>query len=113
MCRKFLTIAIPTMIMLSFSYLMEITNMYFVGHLDDPTKVVGIGLGNMMTNILITSNIMGINGGIGTLVPQAFGANNLRKCGIYLNRGRALSLIIMIPMTIIMLFTEKILLAIG
>jgi len=47
---------------------MEIVNMYFIGHLNDPAKVAGVGLGNMYVNIVCQSIIIGLNGGIGTLV---------------------------------------------
>ncbi len=42
--------------------------MIFVGHLNDPEKLAGVGLGNMFVNVVCQSVIIGLNGGIGTLV---------------------------------------------
>ena len=51
-----------------FSYFMEIVNMIFIGRLNDPEQLAGVGLGNMYVNIVSQSIIIGVNGGIGTLV---------------------------------------------
>lgn len=52
---------------------MELVNLYFIGHLNSPVFVAGVGLGNMYVNIVCQSLILGLNGGIGTLVSQAYG----------------------------------------
>ena len=45
-------VSIPAMITQAFAFFMEIVNMYFVGHLNEPEKVAGVGLGNMYVNII-------------------------------------------------------------
>ena len=87
--------------------------MYFVGHSNDPEKVAGVGLGNMYVNIFCQSIIIGLNGGIGTLVAQSYGSKNMRKCGVYLNRGRAIVLVSLIPMFAAILSCERVLILIG
>ena len=67
-------VAMPSIVTMIFSLLMELTNMFFVGHLNDSAKIAGVGLGNMYINVVCQSIIIGLNGGIGTLVAQAFGA---------------------------------------
>ena len=42
--------------------------MAFIGHLNDPAKIAGAGLGNMYVNIFCQSIILGLNGAIATLV---------------------------------------------
>ena len=61
--------------------------MVFIGQLDDPAKLAGVGMGNMIVTIFGLSVIFRMNEAIETLVSQAFGSNNLRLCGMYLNRG--------------------------
>jgi Na+-driven multidrug efflux pump len=56
---------------------------------------------------------LGLNGAIATLVSQAFGGGNVRKCGVYLNRGRIISLVAFIPITIALLLCEQFMVAIG
>ena len=85
MILKLAKVSLPAMVNQCFAFFLELVNMYFVGHLNDPAMVAGVGLGNMYVNIMCQSIIIGLNGAIGTLVAQAYGQKNLRKCGIYLN----------------------------
>lgn len=73
MILKLARVSIPAIITQVFAMFMEIVNLYFIGHLNDPEKVAGVGLGNMYVNIICQSVIIGLNGGIGTLVAQAYG----------------------------------------
>lgn len=64
--------------------------------------------------MLILSVMIGLNAAQETLTSQAFGAGNLQLCGLYLNRGRFILTAFFIPLaTIVMLFAENILNAIG
>jgi Na+-driven multidrug efflux pump len=76
---------------------MELINMCFIGHLGDPAKVAGVGIANVYINMVSQSWIMGLNGALSTFVAQAYGAENMRLCGIYLNRGRFVTLLAFIP----------------
>ena len=71
--------------------------MYFAGHLNDTAMLAGIGLGNMSFNLFMASNFESFNSAIDVLGPQAYGAGNLRLLGIYLNRGRLISILVFIP----------------
>ena len=55
----------------------------------------------------------GLNGAIATLVSQAHGSNNHYLCGVYLNRGRLVAVLIFIPMAVLLLYSEELLLSIG
>eukprot|EP00347_Sterkiella_histriomuscorum_P017802 403347935 len=113
MILKLAKVSIPAMISQMFAFFMEIVNLFFIGHLNDPAKVAGVGLGNMYVNIVSQSIIIGLNGGIGTLVSQAYGQRNFRKCGVYLNRGRVVVIAAFIPMIMMILMCERVLLFIG
>lgn len=106
-------VAIPIIIGQIFSLFVEMLNLVFAGRLGDPIYVAAAGLGNMYANVTCLLIIYGLNSAIATLVAQAYGAGNLRKCGIYLNKGRIAVVIFFVPIFIIMFFCEKFLLAIN
>ena len=70
------------------TFAQQLTNLYFVGHLNDTKMLVGVGMGNIIINCFIMSIMFGLNGALDTLVPQAYGLLNFKQCGNYLNRGR-------------------------
>ena len=55
----------------------EVINVLFAGHLQDPAKVAGVGLGNAFINLLAQTLILGMNSALPTCVSQAFGAKNM------------------------------------
>lgn len=63
-----------------------------------------------MTGLAIA---IGLNGALETLVSQSYGANNLKLCGVYLNRGRYVLCLCFIPVTLVLSQAENILVAIG
>jgi MATE family multidrug resistance protein len=89
------------------------TNLMYVGHLGDASKVAGVGLGNMWANITCLLVVFGLNQGISTLASQAFGSGNLRKVGVYLNQGRFVIILAFIPISIIMCQAENFFTLIG
>jgi len=84
-----------------------------VGHLNDPAKLAGVGMGNMILNVSTLSILMGLNGAADTLVSQSFGADNMRACGVYLNRGRLVLTISFIPMIFILHYSDRVLIGLG
>lgn len=69
-------LAIPSIIALMFSCLAELINTVFIGHLNDPELLVGVGMGNIIIIMLCSSAYLGMNGAIETLVSQAYGSGN-------------------------------------
>ena len=60
------------------------------------------------------SFLIGMNMAQDMLTSQAFGAGNLRLCGLYLNRGILILLAVFIPLALIpAIFAEKMFLACG
>ena len=106
-------VALPAIVTMWFSVLMKVVSMLFLGNTNDSAKIAGIGLSNMYTNVVCQSLMLGLNGGIATLAAQAYGAKNLRKCGIYLNRGRLIVLIAFAPMAVALLNCENFLILIN
>ena len=52
----------------------QLVNTYFVGHLNDPVILAGVGMGNMLINVLCFAVVQGLNGALETYVSQSFGA---------------------------------------
>ena len=67
MVRNIAAIAVPVIIGQFFSLFVELINVAYIGHLNDPAKVAGVGLGNMYVNIFCLSIVFGLNGAITTL----------------------------------------------
>lgn len=81
--------------------LVQLVSTYFIGNLNDPALLAGVGMGNMLINVLAFALMQGLNGALETLVSQSFGAKNYEMCGTYLNRGRFVDTVLMIPISII------------
>lgn len=71
--HKILRIAIPAIITLFSAFYVELINVSFVGHLGDPAKVAGIGLGNMYMNVSFLGVVFGLNSALATFVSQSYG----------------------------------------
>ena len=91
----------------------ELINLIFIGHYGDEAMVAGVGMGNMILNILGLSIMFGLNAALETLVSQAAGSGNYELCGVYLNRSRFVILVFYIPVSIILLYAEPILIALD
>ena len=111
--RKILGIAIPALAATLLTFMAELINIIFIGHVGTEYMIAGVGLGNMCVNILWLAIYLGMNGALETLVSQASASHeNMAISGHYLNRGRIVIAISFIPSLIILCFAEKILVAI-
>lgn len=75
--------------------------------------MAGVGMGNMVMNVLGLTIAMGLNGALETFTSQAFGSGNLKLCALYLNRGRVILILVYIPITLVLLQSEYILIQLG
>lgn len=105
-------LAVPPIIAMFFFMFIQLVNTYFIGHLNDSALIAGVGMGNMLINVLCFAISQGLNGALETLVSQAYGYGNFRICGVYLNRGRLIVSCLMVPIIIIFTLSDKILVAI-
>ena len=78
----------------------EQINLIFIGSLQDPAKLSGIGVGNMVMNLLPYALMIGINTALETLVSQAFGRENLLECGLFLHRAMFLIICLFVPIAV-------------
>jgi|LauGreDrversion4_2_1035121.scaffolds.fasta_scaffold1200994_2 hypothetical protein len=54
----------------------------------------------MLVNVMGMSTLSGLNNAVSTEVSQAFGSEQYRLCGVFLNRARVLVLIIFLILLI-------------
>jgi Na+-driven multidrug efflux pump len=60
--------AFPASFNCLFGYLTEAINMIMIGHLNDPYKLAGVGLGNIIVNMFGIGPYFGLNSALETLV---------------------------------------------
>jgi MATE family multidrug resistance protein len=105
--------AIPLVVGMLLYLLVQLTNTWFVGNMNEPVLLAGVGMGNMLINVLCFAIVQGLNGALETLVSQSFGAMKYEQCGIFLNRGKVVATMIMIPIIILYSVSDKILIALD
>ena len=104
--KKYFSIALPTVIQCSFQRATLLINTIYVGHINDVSKLAGVGLAVTISCILCLTILEGMNGAVETLVSQAYGNGQLRLCGVHLNRGRLILTAIFIPLATILTFSK-------
>ncbi len=113
MTKQYVNLAFPQILScLIYEIVMQL-NIIFIGQLNDATKLAGVGLANMITNVLGISILCGINDAQSTLTSHAYGANNLHLCGVYLNRGKLILISVYLPLAVGLLFSKQTLMALG
>jgi hypothetical protein len=50
--------------------------------------MAGIGMANVTTGFTTNPIVIGFNATLATYIPQAYGAKQLRQCGVYLTKAR-------------------------
>lgn len=60
--------AIPTILSMVFFQFVALTNIYFMGHENDPDLLAGVGLGAMLLNVCCFAISQGLNGTLETYV---------------------------------------------
>ena len=80
-------VSVPTALSLLIQIFAELIVAYFIGNLNSPKMLAGLGLANMLLNIFGMAIGQGMNSAIETLVSQAYGFRDYRSCGLHLNRA--------------------------
>lgn len=84
--KKIFNLAIYPIIGMMFHPAYHIANSIVLGHSADTNLLAALGLGNLTVSILMLSVGVSFNGSLDTLISQAYGQNDVRLCGVYLNR---------------------------
>ena len=91
----------------------NLTSVYIIGHIHDKVAMAGIGMGNVLIGTFFMAFCFGLNGTLESKVSQAYGSKNFEMCGVWLNRGRIINTLIMLPIMILFALSEKMLVAID
>jgi Na+-driven multidrug efflux pump len=75
--------------------------------------LAGIGLGNMVQNMLGLSIIIGLNSASCTFISHALGSKSYKLSENYLKRGKIMILYGMVPVIAVTLFSDTILTKLG
>ena len=109
--REVIMASIPTVLTNLFLFIVQLTNIYFMGRASDPRLIGAVGMGNMLINVCCFATCWGFNGTIETYVSQSFGSNNTYMCGVQLNRGRIIATIMFVPIAVLFYFGDNVLIA--
>jgi Na+-driven multidrug efflux pump len=66
---------------ITIALMIESCNVIMIGHLNEPTTLAAVGLGNMMINMFCIATITGMNSALEILVAQAVGARQYNLAG--------------------------------
>ena len=111
--REVIMASIPTVLTNLFLFIVQLTNIYFMGRASDPRLIGAVGMGNMLINVCCFATCWGFNGTIETYVSQSFGSNNTYMCGVQLNRGRIIATIMFVPIAVLFYFVDNVLIAVA
>ena len=114
MFKTFIALALPAMLTNLAGMTTNIVSLIFAGHMSDPTNLAAHALAFSSNSILVKSLLVGLNAAQETLTSQAFGANDYKLCGVYLNRGILILIAFFIPLAVVpSVFAEKLFLAMS
>lgn len=87
-------------------------NIIYVGQISSD-DLAGVGLGNMLLNVVVFAVTMGLNGTLETFVAWAFGNDNLKMCGVHMNRARVVVTLILVPAILLFFWIDSVLISLG
>jgi len=93
--------------------LIEVINNVFIGNINEPAKLAGVGLATMTINLMGLAITFGFNNSMDSLIKKAKEEGQLQQCGLIRNRGMFLVTILFIPITGILIPGKSFLIAIG
>ena len=68
-------LSVGPIVSMLFYMLVQLINTYYIGHVNDSSLIAGVGMGNMLINVLAFAIMQGLNGALETLISQAYGAS--------------------------------------
>ncbi|CAK7344219.1 unnamed protein product [Dovyalis caffra] len=110
--KKVSCLAAPLMLVATTLYLFQVVSLMMAGHLS-ALSLSGVSIATSFTNVTGFSLIVGLAGGLETLCGQAYGAEQFKKFGSYTYCAIISLIPICIPISILWIFMDRILMAIG
>ena len=79
-----------------------ITNVIFIGQYGTISEIAGVGIGNLILNLLVQTFVLGINDQQAVYISRGFTTNNKRLMGDYYNKTQIIIMgVIAVNFTII------------
>ena len=111
--KKYVRLGVVSILCFVMMIVQDQINVAFIGNISDPAKLAGIGLGNMVLNLVPYALLFGVNTALETFVSQAYGRQDLRECGLYLHRSMLIICCIFVPVAISMFYASNVLISLG
>lgn len=108
-----LNLSIPSILCSVITKAQDTINLIYIGKLNQTAMLAGVGLGGMTAEFLAMMFFKGLNNCITTFVSQSAGNDNMKLCGVYLNRGRFIITVLFIPISFLLTRVENILVYLG
>ena len=110
--RDQLSLVGPVWLTLACRKAVDIIPVVFVGRLG-ADYLAAAGLATVTANVLGTSFLIGISGGLSTILTQAFGAQDYELMNVSVQRCAVIMLLACIPITLLVSQSESILISLG
>lgn len=70
-CGQFwlvIKLSVGPIISMIFYMIVQLVNTWYIGHTNEPVMIAGVGMGNMLINVLAFATMQGMNGALETLI---------------------------------------------
>ncbi|GAB2298866.1 Protein DETOXIFICATION 40 [Dionaea muscipula] len=105
-------LAAPAVVVYLLNNVVSKSTQIFCGHLGN-LQFAAVSLGNNGIQIFAYGLMLGMGSAVETLCGQAYGAHKYEMLGVYLQRSTILLMATAVPLTVIYVFSRKILLLLG
>lgn len=68
-------LSVGPIVSMMFYMIVQLINTYYIGHTNEPVLIAGVGMGNMLINVLAFATMQGMNGALETLIATTYGAS--------------------------------------
>ncbi|XP_063936899.1 protein DETOXIFICATION 3 isoform X3 [Daucus carota subsp. sativus] len=110
--KKVSYIAMPMVVTTVSQYMLRVISMMMIGHLGE-LSLSGASIATSLTNVTGFSLLFGMSSALETLCGQAYGAERYQMLGIYTYGAIISLLLVCIPISVLWIFTERLLILIG
>lgn len=105
-------LAAPAVLVYLINNAMSMSTRIFAGHLGN-LELAAASLGNQGIQLFAYGLMLGMGSAVETLCGQAYGAHRYEMLGVYLQRSTVVLTLTGLPVTLIYVFSKKILVALG